>query len=153
MRILTILSLKLLFFSFCAFAIEENQQDLIGTWIINHDTEEVNYSFIEYEKSGDKCEISFSLVNSLEVDMYWNKWELIDGVIHSTLHNTTTFMEFAFHIQDKVLKLNHSELFVDMLIPKGEYSTEYHYKNHQAKPGQVCNVVKKFFKNKSKIES
>lgn len=139
-------------YSFFAFSTEKNARDPIGIWIINHEADDVDYSFIEYENSGDKCEITFSMVNSLEVDMYWNKWTLIDGVIHSTMHNTTTFIEFGYKIQDKIAKLNEDNLFVDMIVPEGEYDTEYHYKNHRAKPGQVCNIVKKFFNNKSKAE-
>lgn len=125
-------------------------EDLIGTWIINHDSSSIDYSLIEYEKSGDKCEIAFSLVNSVEIEMYWNKWELEDGVIHSTMYNTTSFIEFGYEIQDRVLKLNTDELFVDMIVPEGDYQTEYHYKNKDAAPGQICNTVKKVFEFKSK---
>ena len=150
MRLLIILPLVLL--TSCYQATNPISEDLVGTWIINHDSSNVDYSFIEYEKSGNKCEITFSLVDSLEVEMYWNKWTLIDGVIHSTMHNTTTFIEFGFEIQDKILKLNERELFVDMIVPEGEYQTEYHYKNHSAEPGQVCKIVREFFNNKSKEE-
>ncbi|MEZ7491261.1 hypothetical protein QO198_06800 [Pseudoalteromonas distincta] len=134
----------------CSESTNRAKEDLIGTWIINHDSNSIDYSLIEYEKSGDKCEIAFSLVNSLEIEMYWNKWELVDGVIHSTMYNTTSFLEFGYEIQDKILKLNTGELFVDMIVPEGDYQTEYHYKNKDAVPGQICNTVKKVFEFKSK---
>lgn len=149
MRLFIVLSLLML--SSCKFSEYENAENLIGTWIINHAPGSVNYSFIEYDRYGDKCEITFSVENSLEVDMYWNKWQLIDGIIYSTMHNTTTFIEFGYKIQDKIQKLTDEELFIDMVAPAGDYSTEYHYKNKNAEPGQVCATVKKFFKNKSKI--
>ncbi|MDW5284384.1 hypothetical protein R6Y90_05320 [Alteromonas macleodii] len=134
----------------CSESTNRANEDLIGTWIINHDSNSIDYSLIEYEKSGDKCEITFSLVNSLEVEMYWNKWEIVDGVIRSTMYNTTSFLEFGYEIQDRILKLNTGELFVDMIVPEGDYQTEYHYKNKEAAPGQICNTVKKVFKYKSK---
>ncbi|WP_138544960.1 hypothetical protein [Pseudoalteromonas rubra] len=123
--------------------------DLIGIWIINHNSEHVDYSFIEYQANGDKCEIEFSLVNSLDVTLYWNKWRLENGVIHSSIYNTTSFIEYGFEIGDKINTLNKNELFVDMVIPEGDYETEYHYKKHGAKSGQICDTVRKFFKNKS----
>ncbi|CAM3901867.1 MULTISPECIES: hypothetical protein [Pseudoalteromonas] len=148
-------TLFVIFIIFSNFVIAKNinNQNVLGTWIINHNDEHVDYSVIEYQESGDKCEIAFSLVYSLDVTMYWNKWEIIDGVIHSTMHNTTSFLEYGTKVEDKILTLNKNELFVDMLIPEGEHSTEYHYKNHKAKLGQVCNTVKKYFKNKSKADS
>ncbi|MBQ4835760.1 hypothetical protein [Pseudoalteromonas luteoviolacea] len=145
-------SLFLFLFSSCVLSANHSLHHLIGTWVINHDNKQVDYSFIEYQKSGDKCEISFSLVYSLEVDMYWNKWKVENGVIHSTIHNTNTLLEYGTKIGDKIKRLNEKELFVDMVIPKGEYATEYHYKNMNAKPGQVCNTVKKFFNHKSLLE-
>jgi hypothetical protein len=123
---------------------------LVGIWIINHNSDHVDYSFIEYQANGDKCEIEFSLVNSLDVTLYWNKWRLESGVIHSTMYNTTSFIEYGFEIGDKINTLNQNELFVDMVIPEGDYEPEYHFKKHSAEPGQVCNTVRKFFKNKSK---
>lgn len=149
MKYLVFLSVVLLFS--CANLTENDNQNLIGTWVINHEPSNVDYSIIEYEQSGDKCEINFHLVNSLEVDMYWNKWELIDGVIHTTMQNNTTFLEFGYEIQDKIETLTEQELFVEMIVPLGD-SVEYHYKNSRAEPGQVCNLVKKVFNNKSKAE-
>ncbi len=152
MRIILILLMSL-FLSACSMTRSSYEPDkLIGTWVINHNGSEINYSIIEYQKNGDKCEISFELVNHLEVTMYWNKWQLENGIIHSTLHNTTSLLEFGKTIGDKIETLNENELFVNMVIPEGDFSTEFHYKNKKAESGQVCDVVRKVFDNKSKQE-
>lgn len=124
-------------------------ESLEGIWIINHDNGKLDYSIIEYQANGDKCELAFSLITHAEITMYWNKWSLSGNVIRSTMHNTTSFIEYGFVIEDKIKTLDSDRLIVDMIAPYPG-TTEFHYKNKDAKFGQVCDVVKKVFRNKSK---
>lgn len=152
MRQIQILIITFLLSSCGVPELKSDEELVLGVWIINHTNSVIDYSIIEYQNNNDKCEIAFSLINHLEVDMYWNKWRIEDGIIYSTIHNTNTLLEYGTKIGDKITTLNNDQLIVDMVIPEGDYSTEYHFKNHSGKKGQVCNTVRKYFQNKSKQE-
>ena len=121
---------------------EDLSQKILGTW--THNYYEGSYGIIEYLPSGDKCEIglNFDFSGTPELDFYWNKWEIQNGIIKTTLHATNTILEKGRQINDEIVLLNDHELTVNMVVPKGE-DTEYHHRSKHSLSGKVCEIVKK----------
>jgi hypothetical protein len=118
-------------------------EKLIGTW--THNYFEGSYGLIEYSAAGDKCEIvlNFDFSDTPELDFYWNKWTIENGVIKTTMHTTNTILEKGQKINDKITTLNNHDLTVEMIYPVGEYEPEYHHKSKHSLTGKVCEIVKK----------
>ncbi|BDY04673.1 hypothetical protein F0521_17140 [Ferrimonas sp. YFM] len=125
----------------------ELSQLIVGTWSYNYDSG--SYGFIEYTDNGDKCEMNFSFGESgnLSINLYWNKWQVEDSIIKSKVHaSTVSVMEKGYVIHDKVIEINSNVLTVDMIVPEGNFKTEYHQKSKYSESGKVCSIVKMHLK-------
>lgn len=121
---------------------EANSKAIVGTWAYNNS--EWEYGFIEYQASGDKCEIGFEFdrQGNLSVDFYWNKWTIKNGVINTTMHATNTLINQGQKINDEIRELSEHNLTVYMIYPEGDWSLEYHYRSSDSEAGKVCELVK-----------
>ncbi|MEJ2419503.1 MAG: hypothetical protein P8Y45_21775 [Exilibacterium sp.] len=142
---LTILLLTTIYLSGCVSVTKKSSIDdrLLGIWVINHSPLKFDYSIIEYQPSGDKCEIEydFDSIAGLQVFAYWNKWRTEGDLIRTVMHKTNSSIPIDYEINDKILLLTDGSLDVVISDP-GEWDVEYHQRVPMAESGQVCNIVK-----------